>query len=84
MMNWYSFHLEWCWKLMGGGIFFYKTMINIVDRTYRHAFHLQYKNQSNDSKNQIIQKLWQTFFRVMNNETCETCDNKNMKYQKNI
>ena len=33
------------------GIFFYKTMMNIVERTYRHTFHLQYKNQFVDSNN---------------------------------
>ena len=36
---------------------FYNTMRDTVERTYRHTFHLQYKNQSSDSKNQIIQKL---------------------------
>ena len=30
--------------------FFYKTMRDIVERTYRHTFHLQYKNQLNDSE----------------------------------
>ena len=36
---------------------FYKTIANIVERTYRCTFHLQYKNQSSDSKNQVIHKL---------------------------
>ena len=41
--------------------FFYKTMRNIVERTYKRNFHLQYKNQSNDSKNQVIYKLQEMF-----------------------
>jgi hypothetical protein len=45
----------------GGGKNFYKTMRDIVERMYRHSFHLQYKNQSNDSKNQVIHKLQQAF-----------------------
>jgi hypothetical protein len=40
---------------------FYKTMRDIVERTYRRTFHLQYKNQSNDSKNQVISKLQEVF-----------------------
>ena len=40
---------------------FYNTMRDIVERMYNHTFHLQYKNQSNDSKNQIICKLQEAF-----------------------
>jgi hypothetical protein len=40
---------------------FYKTMRDIVEQTYRHTFHLQYINQSNDSKNQVISKLQEAF-----------------------
>ena len=40
---------------------FYNTMRDIVERTYRRTFHLQYKNLSNDSKNQVIKKLQQVF-----------------------
>jgi hypothetical protein len=40
---------------------FYKTMRDIVERTYRRTFHLQYINQSNDSKNQVISKLQEAF-----------------------
>jgi hypothetical protein len=36
------------------GKLFYVTFRDIVERTYRLTFHLQYKNQSNDSKNQVI------------------------------
>jgi hypothetical protein len=43
------------------GKLFYKTLRDIVERTYRHTFHLQYKNQSNDSKNQVIHKLQEEF-----------------------
>jgi hypothetical protein len=66
IMNWCSYHLEWCWKLMtrGGGDL-HKSMMDIEDITYiRHSFHLQYKNKYNESKNQEpIQHslLWYTF-----------------------
>jgi hypothetical protein len=43
------------------GKIFYKTMRDIVERTYICSFHLQYKNQSNESKNQVIFKLQQAF-----------------------
>ena len=36
-------------------------MRDIVERTYRCYFHVQYKNQSNGSKNQVIFKLQQEF-----------------------
>ena len=32
-----------------------------MERMYRRSFHLQYKNQSNDSKNQILSKLQKYF-----------------------
>ena len=40
---------------------FYNNMRDIVERTYRHTFHLQLKNESNDSKNQVICKLQEAF-----------------------
>ena len=40
---------------------FYKTWRNIVERIYRRSFHLQYKKQSNDSKNHVISKLQEVF-----------------------
>lgn len=40
----------------GGG--FYKRVRDIVERTNRHFFYLQYKKQSNNSKNHVIQKLY--------------------------
>jgi hypothetical protein len=43
------------------GKLFYKTLRDIVERMYRCTFHLQYKNQSNDSKNQVIHKLQEAF-----------------------
>ena len=30
---------------------FYNTIRDIVENTYKHTFHLQYKNQPSDSKN---------------------------------
>ena len=36
---------------------FYKTLSNLVEQMYRRSFHLQYKNQSKYSKNQILSKL---------------------------
>jgi hypothetical protein len=41
--------------------FFYRTLRDIVERTYRHTFHLQYKNKSNDSKDKVIHKLREEF-----------------------
>ena len=40
---------------------FYKSLRDIVKRMYRHIFHLQYKRQSNDSKNWVISKLQEVF-----------------------
>ena len=36
---------------------YFKTLRDIRERMYRHTFHLQYKNQSNDSKNRVIRKI---------------------------
>ena len=36
-------------------------MRDIVERTYKRTFHLQYRNQSNDLKNQVICKLQEVF-----------------------
>ena len=44
-----------------GGKLFYRTLRDIVEIAYRCTFHLQYKNQSNDSKNQVIHKLEEVF-----------------------
>jgi hypothetical protein len=43
------------------GKMFYIYLRDIVERTYRRNFHLQYKNQSNDSKNQVIRILQEVF-----------------------
>jgi hypothetical protein len=40
---------------------FYRALKDTVERTYRHNFHLQYKNQSSDSKNQVIRTLHEAF-----------------------
>ena len=36
---------------------FYKCLRDLVETMYRRSFHLQYKSQTNDSKNQILCKL---------------------------
>jgi hypothetical protein len=43
------------------GKMFYKSLKDIVERTYRSHFHLQYKNQSSDSKNLVIHLLQEAF-----------------------
>ena len=43
------------------GKFFYKSLRDLEEWMYRRSFHLQYKNQSNDSKNQILFKLQDEF-----------------------
>jgi hypothetical protein len=43
------------------GEMFYKALRDIVERTYRNHFHLQYKNKSNDSKNQVMHILQEAF-----------------------
>ena len=40
---------------------FYKTLRDLVEKMYIISFHLQYKNQSNDSKNKILFKLQEEF-----------------------
>ena len=40
---------------------FYKSLRDLLERMYRRSFHLQYKKQSNDSKNQILSKLQEEF-----------------------
>ena len=40
---------------------FYKSLRDLVEQIYKRSFHLQYKNQSNDSKNQILSKLQEEF-----------------------
>ena len=39
----------------------YKSLRDLMERMYRRSFHLQYKNQSNDSKNQNLFKLHDEF-----------------------
>ena len=43
------------------GKYVYKSLRDVVERMYILTFHLQYKNQSNDSKNQIVSKLQEKF-----------------------
>ena len=43
---------------------FYKSLRDLVERMYRRSFHLQYKNQSSDSKNQILSKLNEDFLEI--------------------
>jgi plasmid rolling circle replication initiator protein Rep len=43
------------------GNMFYKALRDIVENTYRRHFHLQYKNQSNDFKNQVMHILQEAF-----------------------
>ena len=43
------------------GTCIYNTLRNIVERAYRRTFHLQDKNKSSDSKNQVRQKIQETF-----------------------
>jgi hypothetical protein len=40
---------------------FYRALRDIVERTYRRNFHLQYKNQSNDSRNYLMRTLQEAF-----------------------
>jgi hypothetical protein len=47
------------------GKLFYRSLRDIVEITYRHNFHLQYKNQSNDSKNQVIRTLQEMFLKLI-------------------
>ena len=43
------------------GKYFYKTLRDIVERSYRCTFHIKYKSQFTDSKNQVIHKLQEVF-----------------------
>ena len=43
------------------GKIFYKALRDLVERMYKHSFHLQNRNHSNDSKNQILFKLQEEF-----------------------
>jgi hypothetical protein len=43
------------------GKLFYKTLRDIMEIMYRHTFHLQYKNQSKDSRNKVIHKPHELF-----------------------
>ena len=44
------------------GIFYiYKSMRDIAKIMYRRTFNLHYRNQSNESKNQVISKLHEAF-----------------------
>ena len=40
---------------------FYKLVRDILERMYRCTFHLQFRNQFNGSKNQVIYKLQEAF-----------------------
>jgi hypothetical protein len=58
-----------------------------VERTYRHTFHLQHKNQPNESKNQVIYKLHEVFskqwsMRPMRLATTKTYNNKKESFKK--
>jgi hypothetical protein len=43
------------------GKLFYRALKDIVERTYKCNFHLQYKNRSSDSKNHVICTLQEAF-----------------------
>jgi len=58
-----------------------------MERTYRRNFHLQYKNQSSDSKNQVIRTLQEVFFqpwsmRPMRLAIAKTYNNKKESYKR--
>ena len=62
-------------------------MKDIVERTYKRTFHLQYKNQSNYSKNQVICKLQETFLEKWSVRTLKlaiekTYNNKKESFKK--
>jgi hypothetical protein len=66
---------------------FYKIMRDIVERMYRRIFHLQYKNQSNDSENRVKHKLQQAFLkqwlmRLMRLAIEKTYNNKKESFKK--
>ena len=62
------------------GKLFYRALRDIVRRTYRHNFHLKYKNQSIDSKNQVIRTLQEVFPEPWP-DTYETCNTKKESYK---
>ena len=69
------------------GEFFNRTMRDIVEQTYRRIFHLQYRNQSNDSKNRVIFKLREAFpeqwsMRPIKLAIAKTYNNNNKKHSK--
>jgi hypothetical protein len=43
------------------GKLFYRSLSDIVEGMYRLIIHLQYKNQSSDSKNRVIHTLQESF-----------------------
>lgn len=62
-------------------------MRDIVERTYRHTFHLHYKNQSDESKNQLITKLQEAFLeqwalRPVRLAMAKTYNNKNEYFKR--
>jgi hypothetical protein len=66
---------------------FYITMRDIMERTYRRTFHLQYRKQSNDSKNEAISKLQEAFpkqwsMRPVRLEIAKTYNNKKESFKK--
>jgi hypothetical protein len=48
-------------EVNGRGKLFYTALRVIVERTYRHTFHLRHKNKSSDSRSQVICKLKELF-----------------------
>ena len=74
-------------KVSERGENFYKTMRDIVEQTYRRTFHLEYINQSNDSKNQVIYKLHEVFaekwsMRPVRLAIAKTYNNKKESFKK--
>ena len=61
MMNWSLSSSGVVTEVNERGIFFNKIMRDIVEQTYRCTFHLQYRNQYNHPKNQVISKLQEAF-----------------------
>lgn len=61
MMIWSLVQMERHWKLMRGDKFLYNFEEYNRNNIQTYFFCLQYKNQSNDSKNQIITKLQEAF-----------------------
>jgi hypothetical protein len=59
-------------------------MRDIVEKTYRRTFHLQYRNQSNDSKNQVISKIQEVFPKKWSMRPVRLAIAKNIQQQKII